>query len=266
MRFTSRSRRLAPRRLSAAPATTYGGAVQATSRTSIGRVLLGIAIAAFGVEDLVAGDFLPGLQPAPAGLPARAALAYLTGAILLGAALGLIANRRAQAAARVVTAVMALSLVALFAPILIAAPRNGGAWTGAFEVIAIASAAARLGFPARPALGRIGFAISLPVFGLLHFVYVDYVASVIPRWLPAHVFWAYATGVAHLAGGAALLTGIQARLAAILLAVMFGTWVVILHLPRALAALDHRAEWCSLFVALAMCAGSVLLVNDRSAT
>jgi uncharacterized membrane protein len=252
--------------LSAPSATTYGGAVQAPSRTSLGRVLLGIAIAAFGVEDLVRGELLPELQPAPAGLPARAVLAYLTGAILLAAALGLIANRRVQAAARAITAVLALSLIAGYAPILIAAPRNGGAWTGAFEVVAIAAAAARLGFPARPALGRLGFAVALPVFGLLHFIYVDYVASVIPKWLPGHVFWAYATGVAHVAGGAALLTGIQARLAAILLAVMFGTWVVILHLPRALAAFDHRGEWTSLFVALAMCAGSVLLADDRPAT
>jgi uncharacterized membrane protein YphA (DoxX/SURF4 family) len=79
------------------------------------------------------------------------------------------------------------------------------------------------------------------------------------------VFWAYATGVAHLAGGLALLTQIQARLAAILLAVMFGAWLVMLHLPRALATLDHRAEWSSLFVALAMCAGSVLLIDEPPA-
>jgi hypothetical protein len=34
-------------------------------------------------------------------------------------------------------------------------------------------------------------------------------------------------------------------------------------LPRALAAFDQRGEWSSLFVALAMCAGSVLLIDDR---
>ncbi|MEO7735506.1 MAG: DoxX family membrane protein, partial [Kofleriaceae bacterium] len=104
---------------------------------------------------------------------------------------------------------------------------------------------------------------ALPVFGLLHVIYVDYVASVIPGWLPGHVFWAYATGAAHAAGGLALATGVRARLAAVLLAVMFGTWVVILHLPRALAAAEPRAEWSSLFVALAMCAGSMLLIDDR---
>jgi len=238
--------------------------VSASSSASVGRTLLGIAIGAIGVLDL-RGDFLPGLQPAPAGLPARAALAYLTGAILLAAALALLANRRVQLAARVLLGVLASWIVVFFAPIVLAAPRNGGAWTGVFEIVAIGAAAARLAFPTQPAIGRFGFAAALPVFGLLHFLYVDYVASVIPGWLPAHVFWAYATGVAHIAGGVALATGIRARLAAILLAVMFGTWVVLLHLPRALAAAAPRAEWTSLFVALAMCAGSVLLIDDRRA-
>jgi hypothetical protein len=37
--------------------------------------------------------------------------------------------------------------------------------------------------------------------------YRDYVASVIPAWIPAHMFWAYATGVAHLAAGAGIVQG-----------------------------------------------------------
>jgi uncharacterized membrane protein len=232
--------------------------------SSVGRVLLGVAIAACGLADLVAGDVLPGLQPVPAWLP-RAPLAYLTGTLLLGAATCLIVNRRVRGAARVITGVLALWTIAFHAPLLVAAPRNGGAWTVALEVIAITGAAMRIGWPAWPTPGRILFAITLPAFGLLHFLYIDYVAYVIPGWIPAHRFWAYATGVAHIAGGAGLLGGIQARRAARLLAVMFGSWVVILHLPRALAAVDSRAEWSSLFVALAMCAGSLLVIPARRA-
>jgi len=226
--------------------------------SSLGRIALGVALAAFGLENLVIAGFLPELQHAPAALPA--ALAYLNGAVLVGAGACLIGDRRVVVAARAVTALLALWLIAFYAPALIAAPRNGGVWTGAFEVLAIAGAAALLGFPARPAVGRVAFACSLPVFGLLHVIYIDYVASVIPGWIPAHVFWGYATGLAHAAAGVALLAGIRARLAASLLAVMFGSWVVILHLPRALAA-GHRPEWTSLCVALAMAAGSLLLVE-----
>jgi uncharacterized membrane protein len=231
----------------------------------VGRVAYGIAIVALGADGLACGDFLPGLQPAPAGLPARAALAYLTGAILVAAGAGIAADRRTLTAARVTLGLACLWLLAFHAPVLLAHPGNGGAWTSAFEIFAIAGAAAVIAVPSRPALGRLCFGLSLPAFGVLHFVYRDYVASVIPAVIPGHLFWAYATGVAHIAAGAGIAFAIKPRLAATLAGAMFGSWVVILHLPRALAALDHPAEWTSLFVALAMCGGAWLVAGTMPA-
>ena len=46
------------------------------------------------------------------------------------------------------------------------------------------------------------------VFGLSHFAYADFTASMIPAWMPARLILAYVTGAAHLAAGAALLLGV----------------------------------------------------------
>jgi uncharacterized membrane protein YphA (DoxX/SURF4 family) len=224
----------------------------------IGRVAWGTALAALGGDLIVARDFLPELFPAPAWLPARGALACALGAVLVVLGLAIAADRRTRTAARLATAILWLAVLGLHLPLLVTHPGSGGEWTCAFEVLAIGAGGAMLAYPDRPDLGRIAYAISLPVFGVLHFVFRAYVASVIPGWLPGPMFWACATGVLHIAAGLAILTGIRAQLAARLAGAMFASWVILLHIPRALA-LGQRAEWTSLCVALAMCGAGWLV-------
>jgi len=91
--------------------------------------------------------------------------------------------------------------------------------------------------------GRVFFGISMLGFGALHFLYIPYVAFVIPNWIPAHVAFAYATGVAHVAAGLGILTGVIARVAA--------------H------AQDPN-EWTSMLIALAMSGGALLVADALS--
>jgi uncharacterized membrane protein YphA (DoxX/SURF4 family) len=78
------------------------------------------------------------------------------------------------------------------------------------------------------------------------------VASWVPRWLPAHLFWAYFTGIAHCAAGFSLASGVLRKLAARLFAIMLSSWVLIVHIPRVSAALHDRHEWTTLFVAVVL--------------
>jgi uncharacterized membrane protein YphA (DoxX/SURF4 family) len=74
------------------------------------------------------------------------------------------------------------------------------------------------------------------MLGVVHYLYPDAVANFIPKWIPAHLFWAYFTGVAFWAAGLAILSGVLARLASRLLAMMLSSWVPILHIPLVVAA------------------------------
>jgi uncharacterized membrane protein YphA (DoxX/SURF4 family) len=246
----------------------------------VGRVLLASGLGAIAVQNLVTAGFLPELQPVPSWWPAPDFFAILTGATLAGACAFAAAGKRVRTAGTVVALILSLWTLVLHVPRLAAHPTDGGVVTGAFEILALAGAAWMLAAGAPPdrslhakwnrlidragGVGMICYAVSLPVFGILHFVYIDYVASVIPAWIPGHVFWGYATGVAHIAAGLSIVTGIAARLAARLLGVMFGAWVVLLHVPRAAADVTSRPEWTSLLVALAMCGGAWLVAARRS--
>jgi uncharacterized membrane protein YphA (DoxX/SURF4 family) len=147
---------------------------------------------------------------------------------------------------------------------VLARPSNGGAWTAAFEATALGGAAWALARRPESALataGRLAFGAALVVFGVQHLVYRDFVAQLVPAWIPARLFWAVFTGGAHLAAGAALLTGVRARPAALWLGAMFGSWVLVVHAPRVLDSPADPKEWASLFVALGMCGGAWLLAG-----
>jgi uncharacterized membrane protein YphA (DoxX/SURF4 family) len=101
-------------------------------------------------------------------------------------------------------------------------------------------------------LGRICFALCLPPLGLSHFIYAEPAASLLPTWMPAALFLTYLTGAGHISAGVSLVTGVLARFAAPLLCAMFGSFVLLLHLPRVLASPNSRYEWTMLLVSLAL--------------
>ena len=94
--------------------------------------------------------------------------------------------------------------------------------------------------------------LGLLVFGLAHFVYDDFSATMIPRWMPAPPFWVYLTGCGHLAAGLSLISGVATRLATTLLSAMFACFVLLLHLPRVVSDPGSRVEWIMLGVSTSL--------------
>ena len=193
-------------------AAVYGVEAEATTR-SFGAAVFAIGLAAIA-ENFIASDFVTELQPVSASIAGRTLLAYLNGALLLAATASVLFNFRVRLAAMFATLLLA---VCDRVPARAAGnphPNAGNAWTPALEIFAMASAALMLMVLSAQddarhrTLGTIGllcFAVTLPAFGALHFIYWEYVASVIPAWIPGHTFWAYFTGVAHVAAGVAIL-------------------------------------------------------------
>ena len=117
--------------------------------------------------------------------------------------------------------------------------------------------------------GRFLFAASSIVFGIDHFLFLRFVAGLIPAWIPFHLFWAAFTGAGFIAAGLSIATGWWARWAGFLLGTMFLLWFLLLHMPRVLGiagivgAPHNPNEWSSAFIALAMCGGSWICAQVR---
>jgi uncharacterized membrane protein len=90
--------------------------------------------------------------------------------------------------------------------------------------------------------------------GIQHFIWVEFVTSLVPAWIPGALFWTYFAGVALIAGGSGLMVPWTAPLAGTLSGLMVFIWFLILHIPRAMAADpgNARNEWIAVFEALAV--------------
>jgi uncharacterized membrane protein YphA (DoxX/SURF4 family) len=110
-------------------------------------------------------------------------------------------------------------------------------------------------------IGRLFVAVSLVVFGVQHFIYGGFVATLVPAFMPGRLFWAYFVGVAFFAAAVGIFVEMLARPAATMLGVMFFLFVVLLHIPRIIGKSSDGNEWTSGFVALAMCGGAWVLAS-----
>ena len=87
------------------------------------------------------------------------------------------------------------------------------------------------GFDKLILFGPLFYAAPLAAFGTEHFTLTAAVASLIPAWIPWHEFWAYFVGACFIAAALSLVTKIQTRFSASLLALNFFLFVVLMDVP-----------------------------------
>jgi len=95
-------------------------------------------------------------------------------------------------------------------------------------------------------------------------MYANFVATLVPAWMPGRLFWAYFVGVAFVAAAIGAVVPKRTRPTGILLGILFFLFVVTLHIPRIAAHSRDGNEWTSGFVALAMCGGAWILAGATS--
>jgi uncharacterized membrane protein YphA (DoxX/SURF4 family) len=229
-----------------------GGKVMTAGNTTMafGWRVYGVGVMALGLICLKWGGFDPG-QPVPKDFPDRAALAYVVAAFMVVAGAAVEWRRTAAWGAAALAAYYAFIVVVLMnGQMVLIHYAEFGSYSGAAEQLAVAvgglivyAANARID-AARATrlicLGRLAFGVCALLFGGAHFFYLKLTAPLIPKWLPpTQEFWAYATGAGFIAAGVAFLSGVQARLAAILLTAMLACFFLLVHVPMLLADPGH---------------------------
>lgn len=246
--------------------------------TGMGYAVFAIALIVLGLLSLFSGDFAFVWQPVPTGIPGRALLACVSGAIMCATGVGLLIKRTATAASFILTVYTLLWLFVLHVPHVVAAPMHEVNWGACGEILtlvaaswilyaSIAEPSSGLYFPSFTGANAIRiarwlFAVAVPLIGLEHIIYAQPTAEMVPAWLPDRMGWAYMTGVAHIVAGLAILFAVLPRLAAALEALMMGIFTVFVWIPAVIATPTQRFAWTALFISAVITAAAWVVADS----
>lgn len=240
-------------------------------------------IAAIAIQQLFCADFRPVmLPPGSEWLPDRLLCTWVFSILLLAVGVYIIFGIKARSVSIALGSLLLLMVLLFQLPyVLTNAPKVLANWTDPLKELTLSGGAfivagslpeENVSAPTRflaqlIPLGKYFMAVLLVVFGISHFIYKDFVATLVPGWIPGHIFWTYFAGAALIAGGLGIGWGIKRKLAAGLTGLMIFIWLIILHIPRAIAD-PHSGngnEWTSVFEALAF-SGIAFLICSKSSS
>lgn len=228
-----------------------------------GVYLYGAATMAFGILDLIWGQFERSHQPIQSlveHIPGRQLAAYIAAVWMIGAGLAILWRRSARMGAAA-SAIIYLIFAALWLPRFYTATHKLGwglnilvglLFVVGQELFLIAPAAViyvstaphdfvsqeRAAIAARWMLG-------LPpiFFGLDHLINLRVFAGIVPHWLPFGTAWTVLTGIAFILAGGAICLQIRDVLAARLLALMLLLFEFLVEIPPVFVRLHSQETW-----------------------
>jgi uncharacterized membrane protein len=244
---------------------------------SIGHAIFAVAMIGLGAVGLLHPDFVPLWNPVPTGVPAHELFIYFGALISLTAGIGLLVPRMTAIAARLLLATLFLWLLLFRLPNFLHEPAFDACWSVfPLTVMLAATWVLYVRFAADwdrkhfrfvssndgLRIARVLYGLCLIFFGVAHFVDVKDTVSLIPHWLPGHLFWASFTGGAFIAAGIATLIGFCARLAAALSAFQLALFLFVVWIPIVAAGSKDPFQWSETILNTALLAGAWMVADS----
>jgi uncharacterized membrane protein YphA (DoxX/SURF4 family) len=110
-------------------------------------------------------------------------------------------------------------------------------------------------------IGRILFGLPFAVFGINHFVMMDYYLGMLTSFIPKTGYIMILTGIMLIAASISIITKKFVKLSTILLAVLLFLFIVTIHIPHLVQGTDTTATLIALLKDISLMGGSLMIAG-----
>ncbi len=110
-------------------------------------------------------------------------------------------------------------------------------------------------------LGRIIFAIPFALFGINHFLMMDYYVGMITSFIPGGAYTIVLTGIMMIAASISIISKIYVKFSTILLAILLFIFIVTIHIPHLITESDKTITIVALLKDISLMGGSLMIAG-----
>lgn len=113
-------------------------------------------------------------------------------------------------------------------------------------------------------VGRILYALPFAIFGINHFLMMDYYMGLLTSFIPKTAFIMILTGIVLIAASISIITKKLVKLSTTLLAILLFIFIITIHIPHLIKGIDTTASLISLLKDISLMGGSLMIAGIYS--
>lgn len=113
-------------------------------------------------------------------------------------------------------------------------------------------------------LGRILFAIPFGLFGINHFLMLDYYLGILTSFIPLGAYTIILTGIMLIAVSISIITKKFVKFSTIMLAFLLFIFIITIHIPHLFIEADRTATLIALLKDISLMGGSLMIAGIYS--
>jgi putative oxidoreductase len=113
-------------------------------------------------------------------------------------------------------------------------------------------------------IGRILFALPFVIFGINHFLMMDYYLGMLTSFIPLGAYTIILTGIMLIAAGISIITKRFVKFSTIMLAVLLFIFIVTIHIPHLIHDAEKTVTIIALLKDISLMGGSLMIAGIYS--